>query len=103
MVTDHLRYYSAVLFTDTVGSFGFKTENGDAAYAEVNRRHNELFRELITQSNGKIADKVGDEYLALFQAPSDAVEMALRFQHALAHTPAQMTQSPGDPDRYFTP
>src|SRR3954453_2057472 len=73
-----------LLVTDIVGSTELKGRVGLAAYAELLRRHDELFKQFIAQMPAaEILKDTGDGYFASFPTTSDAVRFALQFQQAL--------------------
>ncbi len=74
------------LFTDIAGSVDLKARLGDSEAARLISRHDELFRRTISlAASGKLVQDTGDGFLAEFATASDAVQTALRFQHAI-HT-----------------
>lgn len=74
---------SVLLFTDIVGSVKLQGRLGTHDYAGLLRRHDELFREALRQSSGRILKHTGDGFLAEFAMSSEAVATALRFQSLL--------------------
>ncbi len=74
---------SVLLFTDIVGSVKLQEHLGTHDYAGLLRRHDELFREALRQSSGRILKHTGDGFLAEFAMSSEAVATALRFQSLL--------------------
>src|ERR1700730_5276220 len=76
-----------LMFTDLVDSTALKTKLGDLAYAtKILRPHNFIFREILASIPcANENNYLGDGFLATFPRVSDAVNAALRFQHAL-HT-----------------
>ena len=76
---------SVLLLTDIVGSTDLKTRLGLSEYARRLARHDEVFKQLITEyPSAEILKDTGDGYFASFATTSDAVRFALRFQRALA-------------------
>ncbi len=74
----------AILFTDIEGSVRLEQEIGTKAYAEVLRRHGELFYEALSRAvTGNVEKHTGDGFMARFGSPSDAVTVALHFQWLL--------------------
>ncbi len=78
----------ALVFTDMVGSVDLKRRLGDAAFAEMLRRHDELFKATVGVTADYVKD-TGDGFLATCGSASAAVNAALAFQHALAREPFQ--------------
>ena len=74
---------SVLLFTDIVGSVKLQERLGTQDYARLLRRHDELFRDALRQSSGRILKHTGDGFLAEFAMSSEAVATALRFQSLL--------------------
>ncbi|MEZ5324644.1 MAG: adenylate/guanylate cyclase domain-containing protein [Verrucomicrobiales bacterium] len=80
-MTDQTTHRIAVLlFTDLVDSVGLQGRLGTNQYAEILRRHDELFRSLIAGTQGRILKHTGDGFLAEFSVASEAVTVALAFQ-----------------------
>ncbi len=88
----------AVMFTDIARSVDIKCRIGDADYARLIQRHDELFRAALAHAagggggtggggGGEILQDAGDGFLARFDTPSDAVNAALQFQHAVCTQP----------------
>jgi len=78
----------ALLFTDVEGSVSLKTRLGTTAYAGLIGRHDAIFRSIVHDCPGAdIIKDLGDGFLTRFASTSDAVDVALRFQHALAAEP----------------
>ncbi len=73
-----------LLFTDLVGSVALKSQLGAVEYARIIGRHDDLFKDIVKATPGaRIANDTGDGFLAIFPTVSDAVNAALRFQHAI--------------------
>ncbi|MGA2442592.1 MAG: protein kinase, partial [Tepidisphaeraceae bacterium] len=78
------------MFTDVADSTRLKQrENlGAAAYADLARKHDLLFRQIAASIPGAdVLKDVGDGYMATFATASDAVRAALRFQFAINTDP----------------
>ena len=71
---------AVLLFTDLVDSVGLQGRLGTNQYAEILRRHDELFRNLVANTKGRILKHTGDGFLADFSVASEAVSVALAFQ-----------------------
>ena len=83
-MTDQTPHRIAVLlFTDIVDSVGLQGRLGTNRYAQILRRHDELFRSLIKGTSGRILKHTGDGFLADFSVASEAVSLALVFQFLL--------------------
>ena len=79
-----------LMFTDLVGSSALKVQIGDYAYAEkIAKPHLTIFRdELLGSTEGaELIYYLGDGFFASFASVEDAVNVALRFQHALRSDP----------------
>lgn len=73
-----------VLFTDVVGSTDLKSKLGAVAYGALAARHDQIFHALIAAVPGaELLKDLGDGFMATFETASQAVLVALRFQHAL--------------------
>ena len=71
-----------LMFTDIVGSLALKTRLGGRAYSTLISRHDDAFRRIVADAEGaEINSDTGDGFLAQFVKASNAVEVALRFQH----------------------
>jgi serine/threonine protein kinase/class 3 adenylate cyclase len=69
------------MFTDLVDSTARKRQIGVDAFAPLLARHDALFRRAVSDtSTGRVLQDTGDGYFAGFDAVSDAVRTALRFQ-----------------------
>jgi class 3 adenylate cyclase len=70
------RILSTVLFTDIVGSTQRLAEVGDARWAHLLARHDDLARREIEGHRGRYIDSTGDGLLATFDGPARAVRCA---------------------------
>ena len=70
------RILSTVLFTDIVGSTRRLAELGDARWADLLARHDELARREIERHRGRYIVSTGDGLLATFDGPARAVRCA---------------------------
>jgi class 3 adenylate cyclase len=70
------RILSTVLFTDIVGSTQRLAEVGDARWAHLLARHDDLARREIEWHRGRYIDSTGDGLLATFDGPARAVRCA---------------------------
>src|SRR5262249_33132425 len=68
---------ATILFTDLVGSTDRARELGDAAWASLLRRHNQVVRGLLDRHGGVEVDTAGDGFLALFDGPARAIRCGL--------------------------
>jgi class 3 adenylate cyclase len=76
---------AVLAFTDVVGSTDLKARLGDAAAAELLRKHNELVRQALAGAGGgRILKDTGDGFLLQFSTPSEAVRFGLLLQHAVS-------------------
>ncbi|MDM0001860.1 adenylate/guanylate cyclase domain-containing protein [Variovorax sp. J22P240] len=78
------RALAAVLFTDIVDSTKHAADLGDAAWRELQDRHEEILREQIGLFRGRLVDTAGDGVLAVFERPDRAIECAQALHTALA-------------------
>jgi serine/threonine-protein kinase len=77
-----------LLFTDIAGSVDLKSRLGGAEAARVIARHDQIFQSIMGGVTGAdILKDTGDGFLASFDSATDAVAVALRFQHAVAREP----------------
>ncbi len=74
---------SVLLFTDIVDSVQLQARLGTKGYAQVLERHDQLFRDALEVTSGRILKHTGDGFLAEFAMSSEAVAAALRFQRLL--------------------
>jgi class 3 adenylate cyclase len=77
------RILSTVLFTDVVGSTQRLAELGDARWADLLARHDDLARREIERHRGRYIDSTGDGLLATFDGPARAVRCAQALGAAL--------------------
>jgi class 3 adenylate cyclase/WD40 repeat protein/tRNA A-37 threonylcarbamoyl transferase component Bud32 len=78
------RMLKVILFTDIQASVSLQEGIGTTRYAELLKRHDELFAQAMDEVNGgMIVKHTGDGFLSVFNRPSDAVKAALRFQWLL--------------------
>ncbi len=87
MRSGEIHRLSVLLFTDIVGSVRLQEQLGTQVYAALLKRHDDLFREAIANSSGRILKHTGDGFLAEFSMSSEAVATGLRFQYLLHHEP----------------
>ena len=102
------RMLTTVLFTDLVGSTAQALTLGDAAWAALLGRHNEAVRRELARFSGEEIDTAGDGFLALFEAPAQAIRCAFAIQKQLGglglavrvgiHT-GEVERQPGDKPR----
>jgi class 3 adenylate cyclase len=78
------RILSTVLFTDIVGSTQRLAELGDARWADLLARHDDLARREIERHRGRYIDSTGDGLLATFDGPARAIRCAQALGAALA-------------------
>src|SRR5690606_5173431 len=81
-----------LLVCDLADSTALVERLGDAASAELIRRHDRIARDLIVQHRGREIDKT-DGFLVLFDRPVEAVGFALAYQRALRDLSAEARQS----------
>lgn len=78
-----------VLLADLADSTQFVERLGDAAAAALWQRLDLQIRDLLEFTGGRLIDKA-DGLLALFERPVQAVDFALRYQHALHDAAAEL-------------
>ncbi|HSJ26682.1 MAG TPA: alpha/beta fold hydrolase [Acidimicrobiia bacterium] len=79
------RQLATVVLTDLVRSTDHLSQVGDAAWADLIRRHDSVVRELLGQFRGEELGHTGDGLLAVFDGPTRAVTFAARAAEQLAH------------------
>jgi WD40 repeat protein/class 3 adenylate cyclase len=72
------------LIADVRGYTRFTAERGDAAAALLAKRFADLAREAVEARGGRVIELRGDEALAVFESPSQAVRAAVEFQATCA-------------------
>lgn len=78
------RALKVILFTDIQSSVRLQESIGTRRYAELLKRHDELFAQAMDEVNGGVIVKhTGDGFFSVFNQPGDAVMAALRFQWLL--------------------
>lgn len=77
------RVLATILFTDVVGSTAKAAALGDASWAELLGRHNEVVRRELARYSGEEIDTAGDGFLALFDGPARAIRCAAAVSGAL--------------------
>ena len=70
------RMFASLLFTDIVDSTRRAVELGDAAWAELLGRHNQIIRSAIEAHQGREIKTLGDGFLSMFSTPGRAVRCA---------------------------
>ena len=71
------------LIADIRGYSTFTRERGDAAAARLAMRFADLARDAVAARGGSVLELRGDEALAVFDSPAQAVRSALELQAAL--------------------
>lgn len=77
------RQLATVVLTDLVKSTDHLSQIGDAAWAELIRRHDSVVRGLLARFRGEEIGHNGDGILAVFDGPTRAVGFAARAAEAL--------------------
>ena len=72
------------LIADVRGYTRFTAERGDAAAALLAKRFADLARDAVEARGGQVIELRGDEALAVFESPSQAVRAAVEFQATCA-------------------
>lgn len=80
------------VIADVRGYTSFTRERGDAAAATLAKRFADLSRDAVEARGGRVLELRGDEALAVFESPAQAVRAALEFQATCAE------ESRSDPD-----
>ena len=70
------RVLATILFTDIVDSTRRAAEVGDAAWHRLLEQHNELVREQVAETGGRVVKSLGDGVLAVFAGPARAIACA---------------------------
>jgi class 3 adenylate cyclase len=70
------RMFASLLFTDIVDSTSRAVQLGDAAWAELLGRHNQIIRTAIDDHRGREVKTLGDGFLSMFSTPGRAVRCA---------------------------
>lgn len=78
------RRFAALLFTDVVGSTQALTAVGDDRWGVALASHDRITAEVVSATGGRIVNRMGDGLLAVFPAPSAAIEAAVRLRDGLA-------------------
>src|SRR5919109_2285969 len=76
------------LIGDVRGYTSFTRERGDAEAARLAKRFAELARDSVEARNGRVIELRGDEALAVFESPAQAVRAAVELQAACAEEAA---------------
>lgn len=74
---EHERTLATVLFTDIVGSTQLASELGDARWAALLERHDQLTKYTAERFGGKVLKGTGDGALVLFDGPARGIHAAL--------------------------
>jgi WD40 repeat protein/class 3 adenylate cyclase len=80
------------LIADVRGYTRFTRERGDAAAATLAKKFADFCRDAVEARGGRVLELRGDEALAVFESPAQAVRAALEFQATCAE------ESRSDPD-----
>jgi len=78
----------AILFADVVGSTQLYEQLGDAAAREMVGRCLEIMRVATESQNGNVIKTMGDEIMATFPTPDDAMNAARLMQEHISIDPA---------------
>ena len=70
------RVLATVLFTDIVESTRRAADFGDAAWRHLLDQHDEVVREQVPKSGGRVVKSLGDGILAVFPGPARAIDCA---------------------------
>jgi len=86
--------FRALLLTDVVDSTKLSEALGDAAMAEVWAAHDRVARDLLPGFHGLEIDKT-DGMLLMFESPSDALNYATAYHHAMTTLPVPVKARAG--------
>ena len=84
IATDSERVERAFLIADVRGYTRFTRERGDAEAARLAKRFAELARDSVEARSGRVIELRGDEALAVFESPAQAVRAAVELQAVCA-------------------
>jgi class 3 adenylate cyclase len=73
----------ALLFTDLAGSTALYARRGDPRAYHLVRLHFDALFAVVDQSGGSVVKTIGDAILGVFQTPKEALDAAIRMQHAI--------------------
>lgn len=73
-----------LLFSDIAGSTRLNHDLGDARFAALLAKHDELVRRRVARAGGRVVKTQGDGFLAAFHEPLDGVRCALKLQDDLS-------------------
>ena len=74
-----------LVFTDIVDSTGLAESLGDAAWAELIRRHESTIRQVTASQGGTVVKLLGDGSMLAFESARAAVRAAVDIQRASVH------------------
>ena len=82
----------AVVFADVVGSTRLYEVLGDHAARDMILACVQVMRDATERNRGSVIKTIGDEILAIFPTPDDAVNAAAEMQHDVAAHPSLLVQ-----------
>jgi adenylate cyclase len=85
------RKLAAILSADVVG-YSRLMQDDDAATVETLTRYRAIFSDFVKRHEGRIVDSPGDNILAQFDSPVEAVQCAVEIQRELARRNLQLAQ-----------
>lgn len=77
------RTLSAVLAADVVGYSAMMSRDAEAALATLRRLRSEIFRPAVAANHGRLVKSMGDGWIVIFNAVSEAVACAMQVQDRL--------------------
>jgi YVTN family beta-propeller protein len=83
-MSEHSSGTVTFLFSDIEGSTALLRRLGRDGYEHMLAQHDEILREAIAASDGRVVDTQGDSFFAAFRAARDAVLAAVEAQRGLA-------------------
>jgi class 3 adenylate cyclase len=84
--------FRSILFTDIEGSTALTQRLGDAEAMQVLRRHDDIVREALRETEGNEVKHTGDGIMASFTSASRAVGCAIAIQKQLADDNSRQTE-----------
>jgi class 3 adenylate cyclase len=84
------RVLATVLFTDIVGSTTLATQLGDERWRVLLDRHEDVLRDYVDASGGRLIKLMGDGSLSTFDGPARAIRCAQGFRDAARSLPLEI-------------
>jgi class 3 adenylate cyclase len=77
------RVLATVLFSDIVGSTEMASSLGDRRWKELLDAHDDVSGAVVERFRGRVVDRQGDGFLAIFDGPARAIRCALALRDAM--------------------